>query len=91
MGQWMLMPVLDVTSLDRGKLEKLATVFDLYAERPPRRIPKQFNPDNPDPVRLGIDRDFIKALDPTLEDEIVERGLKEFYKHVDVVLKLWIG
>jgi hypothetical protein len=90
-AHWRLMRVLDVAALDGGRLRRLAEAFDRHAGTPLERIPRQFNPDNPDPARLGIDRDFVKALDPALEDEAVERGLRELYKRVDTALKLWIG
>jgi hypothetical protein len=91
MGQWILMPVLNVASLSSDTLRKLEEIFDKYAKNTLKRIPKQFNPNNPDPVRLGIDRDFIKALNPSLEDSFVERELIKLYRHVDVALKRWIG
>jgi hypothetical protein len=91
MGQWMLMPVLNVTSLDHSTLKRLAEVFDNYAERELRRIPEQFNPKDPDPVRLGIDKGLIKALNPTIDDKVLERELVELYRHVDIALRLWIG
>jgi hypothetical protein len=91
MAHWGLLRVLDVTALDGGRLRRLAEAFDRHAKTPLERTPRQFNLDNPDPARLSIDRDFVKALDPTLEDEAVERGLRELYKRVDTALKLWIG
>jgi len=91
MGQWMLMPALDITSLDGDTLRRLAEAFDRYAEKPLRRIPEQFNPGSPDPVRLGIDRDFIKALDPSADENTLEKGLIELYRHVDTAFKLWGG
>jgi hypothetical protein len=90
MGQWMLMPVLDITSLSSDTLRKLAEVFDKYAEKVLRRIPEQFDPNDPDPVRLGIDKDFIKTLFPAIDDEVLEEKLKRLYRHVDVALKQWI-
>jgi hypothetical protein len=90
-AHWRLLRVLDVTALDGGRLRRLAEAFDRHAKTPLERTPRQFNLDNPDPARLSIDRDFVKALDPTLEDEAVERGLRELYKRVDTALKLWIG
>ena len=87
----MLMPVLDVTSLDSNTLRRLAEVFDKYAERALRRIPEQFDPSNPDPIRLGMDRDFIKAVNPSADDKALEMGLMELYRHVDTVFRLWIG
>jgi len=91
MGQWMLMPVLDINSLPHSTLIKLAEVFDKYAEKPPKRIPEQFNPSNPDPVRLGIDKDFIKVFNPSIDDEILEKRLMELYNYVNTTFKLWIG
>ena len=91
MGQWMLMPVLDITSLPHTTLRKLAEVFDKYAEKPPKRIPEQFKPSDPDPVRLGIDKDFIKAFEPSVDDEILEKRLVELYNYVNTTFKLWIG
>jgi hypothetical protein len=91
MGQWILMPVLDVNSLSPTTLIKLAEVFDKYAEKPPKRIPEQFNPSNPDSVRLAIDKDFIKAFNPSIDDGILEKRLMELYNYVNTTFKLWIG
>lgn len=91
MGQWILMPVLDITSLNYDILRKLAEVFDKYAEEPLRRIPEQFNPDNPDPIRLGIDMEFIKAFDPTIDDVLLKEWLIELYGHVNTTFRLWMG
>ena len=91
MTHWRLLRTLDVTTLSNDMLRRLAEVFDRYSEKPLRRIPDQFNPNNPDPVRLGIDRDFIKVLDPTLGDGVVEERVKELYKRVNIALKRWIG
>ena len=91
MGQWLLMPVLDVISLDRDTVKRLADVFDKYANKRLRRIPLQFNPKNPDPVRLEIDINFLKVLSPDLDTETIKEHLLDIYKHVDVALKQWIG
>lgn len=93
MGQWLLMPVLDVASLDSETIKRLAGVFDRYAEKQPRRIPEQFNPRDPDPIRLGIDIEFLEALNPELKNkhDYVKEKLLELYKHIDIALKQWIG
>jgi len=91
MTHWRLLKVLNVTSLDTCTLRRLAEVFDKYAEKPLRRIPEQFSPENPDPVRLGIDRDFVKAVNPSVDEERLEKGLLELYRHVDTAFKLWVG
>jgi hypothetical protein len=90
MSHWRLLKVLDVASLDAATLRRLAEVFDRYAEETPRRIPEQFNPENPDPVRLGVDRDFVKAVDPSVDGRKLEEGLLELYRHVGTAFKLWI-
>ncbi|MCC6014336.1 MAG: hypothetical protein LM564_01360 [Desulfurococcaceae archaeon] len=90
-AHWRLLKVLDVASLDAATLRRLVEVFDRYAEETPRRIPEQFNPENPDPVRLGIDRDFVKAVDPSVDGKKLEEGLLELYRHVDTAFKLWVG
>jgi hypothetical protein len=69
MAQWRLLQVLDVMSLDSDTLKRLADIFDKYAEKPLRRIPEQFSPEDPDPVRLGIDKDFIKVLNPSIDEK----------------------
>jgi hypothetical protein len=91
MSHWRLLKVLDVASLDAATLRRLVEVFDRYAEETPRRIPEQFSPGNPDPVRLGIDRDFVKAVNPSVDEERLEEGLLELYRHVDTAFKLWVG
>jgi hypothetical protein len=90
LAQWKLMPVLDVTSIERKTLERLARVFDKYASRSPKRIPNQFNPDNPDTVRLGIDVDFLKALDPNIDDRFVKDELCELYGKIYTTLNQWL-
>jgi len=89
-GQWRLLKVLDVSALSLGTLESLAKVFDEYAGKALKRIPEQFDPNDPDPVRLGIDKDFIRTLFPAIDDEVLEGKLKRLYRHVDVALKQWI-
>lgn len=90
MGQWRLLPVLNVCALNANVLKRLAMVFDKYAYMPLRRIPDQFNPKDPDPVRLRIDMEFLKALDPKLEEEKTRKDLLELYKLVYMSLKQWI-
>ncbi len=91
MSQWRLLKVLDVTALDLGTLNKLAEVFGVYASKEPRRIPEQFDPPKPDTLRLGIDRDFIKVLIPSISSELLEKKLRELYRHVHTSLTQWIG
>jgi len=90
-AHWRLLKVLNITSLNNTTLRRLSEVFDRYAEETPRRIPEQFNPNNPDPVRLGIDREFVKAINPSVDEKKLEEELLKLYRHIDIVFKLWIG
>ena len=91
MAQWRLLPVLDINSLDISILRRLAETFDRYASRTPRRIPEQFNSESPDPVRLRIDIEFLKALSPGLDEDRIKNELLKLYGHVNTALGLWIG
>ena len=91
MGQWLLMPVLNVSRLDPITLNKLAEIFDRYADKHLRRIPEQFDPRNPDPVRLSVDIEFLKVFNPKLDNDMLRRALLDLYRHVHESLRLWIG
>lgn len=60
--------ILNVTSLDEGVVKKLASVFDKYRDKAMRTPPEQFNPSNVDPIRVEIDREFLKAPKITARD-----------------------
>ena len=90
MSQWRLLQVLDVTSLNCETIKRLAMVFDRYADKPLRRIPNQFNPKDTDLVRLEIDIEFLKALNPKLEEKKVRKDLLELYKPIYISLKRWM-
>ncbi|MCS7113532.1 MAG: hypothetical protein RMJ00_00250 [Nitrososphaerota archaeon] len=80
MTHWKLQPVLDVESLDRETLSRLSEVFDRYSQSRLRRLPEQFYPENPDPIRRSIDIDFLRALGVTIDEHLllgIYRGLYE--------------
>ena len=89
--KWRLMPVIDITSLDSSTIGRFIKVFEKYVDRQLSRIPEQFNPENPDPARLGIDIDFLNAIDPTLDSSSMKNSLLELYRHVYNALRLWVG
>ena len=66
--KWKLLPVLNIVSLDSGTIDNLVKVFEKYVDKPLKRIPDQFDPNNPDPIRLGIDKEFIKVFKLSLDD-----------------------
>jgi hypothetical protein len=88
--QWRIVKVLNITSLDLNTLKNLAIVFDAYANKILRRIPEQFNPQNPDPIRLAIDKSFVKVFNPSIDDKILENKLLDLYKHIHTSLHQWI-
>jgi type I restriction-modification system DNA methylase subunit len=87
MTHWRLQPVLDVTKLDEREIEKLTDAFDRYCRKELRRLPEQFDPNNIDPTREGIDKEFLEALDVKVD----ERELNELYRLVHQNLTTWVG
>jgi len=37
-----------------------------------------------------MDKDFVKALNPSVNKEALERGLVELYKRINAAFRLWI-
>jgi hypothetical protein len=91
MGQWRLLKVLNVTTLDSDVLKKLASIFDVYAGSALRRIPEQFDPQNPDPTRLAIDKSFVEVFNSSVSDGVLEEKLRDLYKLVHISLQQWMG
>jgi len=91
LAQWRLLPVLDVTKLNPDALKRLAEVFDKYSKEAPARIPEQFDPVKPDPIRLGIDLGFLEAFNPSLDKDKAREELLRLYKRVFEAFKTWIG
>lgn len=85
--KWKVQPVLDVTKLDEGSVKGLATIFDKYCERNLQRLPQQFNPRDVDPIRRGIDKEFLEVLGVGLAD----KDLDELYSLVHQSLSTWLG
>jgi hypothetical protein len=90
MAQWRMLQVLDVRSLGADALKRLSEVFDRCCKRAPRRIPDQFDPRDPDPVRLEIDKGFVKALNPSINEKALEESLMELYKRLNIAFRRWI-
>jgi hypothetical protein len=90
MAQWRMLQVLDVRSLRADALKRLAEVFDRCAEKVPKRMPEQFDPENPDPVRLEIDKGFVEVLNPSIDERALEKSLVELYKRLNIAFKRWI-
>jgi type I restriction-modification system DNA methylase subunit len=86
MTHWRLQPMLDVTKLDERKIEKLTDAFDRYCRKELRRLPEQFDPNNIDPTREGIDKEFLEALDVKVD----EKELNELYRLVHQSLTTWV-
>jgi len=65
-------------------LKMLAKVFDEYVNKVLRGIPERFDPQNPDPIKITIDKSFVKVFNPSIDDRILEDKLKEFYKRIHI-------
>ncbi len=91
--QWRLLPVLDVTRLDTGVLEKLASLLDKHGTTAMRRIPCQFSgdPSRVDRARLEIDLDFLRTLFPGVNIGEARRALLQLYGRMERALKIWLG
>ncbi|MGB9760348.1 MAG: hypothetical protein ACPLZG_11020 [Thermoproteota archaeon] len=87
MAHWRLQPVLDVTSLSKEAIDKLAHIFDKYCSKDLRRLPEQFEPNNVDPVRRSMDTEFLEALNIRANQEDVE----ELYELLGFSLRTWLG
>ena len=87
MTHWRLQPILDVTRLDEEKIKKLAAIFDRYCNEELRRLPEQFNSNDIDPIREGIDQSFLEAMEVKFSD----KELNDLYSLVHQNLSAWIG
>jgi hypothetical protein len=86
MTHWRLQPVLDVTSLNKKTIDKLANILDKYCNKDLRRLSEQFEPNNVDPVRKNIDTEFLEALNVKVNQEDIEELYRLFY----FSLRTWI-
>jgi len=91
MGHWRLLPVLDVTSLSKEKLRKLAELFDRYKDVKLKRLIEQYGPNVQD-ERLQLDVEFLKILNPEVNRRKIDEFLKkELYPRLYQALKQWTG
>ncbi len=90
-GHWRLIPVLDIGRLEGEAATRLVELFNRVSGRPMKRVVEQYNPNDPDPVRLEIDLGFLSALDPGLDLGKAEEGLLKLYGRIHRALSLWFG
>ena len=90
-GHWRLLRVLDVGRLGGEVVARLVELFDRVSAKPLRRVAEQYNPGDPDPTRLEVDLDFLRALEPGLDSGRAEEGLLKLYRRVHRALSLWFG
>jgi hypothetical protein len=84
--KWKLLPVLNVKQLDDKIISKLVNIFDSCRRNELNRLPDQFNPDNIDPLRMKIDREFLEVIGIKVDEE----ELHKLYRMVYGNLKQWI-
>ncbi|MEM0172591.1 hypothetical protein [Thermofilum sp.] len=89
MAQWRMLPVLEVSKLDDETLKKLSNAFDRLCRDKPKRIVEQFstNPAEVDPIRLKIDLEFLKSLNPNIDEVEAKKQLYEIYKKIAIAFK----
>lgn len=92
-GQWRLLPVLNVTSLNSTTLHEVAKAFDYLAatSRRMRRLPDQFDPEDPDPLRIEIDKVFLTAIEPSIKLSQLREYLLSLYTKLGKSMRTWIG
>jgi hypothetical protein len=83
-GQWKLLPVLDVTNLNQDSLSRLCIIFDRFHKSQFRNIHEQFsnNIKEVDKTRLMFDIEFLRALDPTIDETLVRGSLLSLYSRM---------
>lgn len=93
MMQWKLLPVLDVSRLGGDTLRRISSELDELSKASPRRIIEQYseNPSDVDPVRLKIDLGFLRALNPSINEDEAKEKLIEIYRRMAIGLKRWAG
>jgi hypothetical protein len=88
MSQWRLLPILDIHSLPRDKLEACAKLFDEFKDAKLARITDQYGARGEiDKLRLKLDSSFLKAfgIEPNKAD------LLALYGEIRQSLIQWIG
>ncbi len=88
-SQWRLLPVLDVAKLGVHVLKRLAGVFDALSTAKLARVPRQFDPERPDPSRLSIDLGFLEAVSPGAARR-AEPALLRLYERVHSAFNAWM-
>jgi hypothetical protein len=87
-GQWKLLPVLDVTKLTEEVLSKISRIFDEFKSVEFRYIHEQFSDslEEVDCNRLRLDLEFLKALDPKIDEILIRNSLLDLYGKLRGVL-----
>jgi hypothetical protein len=86
-AQWKSLKVLDVTKLDNDCVKRLSKVFEEFCDKEFKRIPEQFG-DEPDALRLSLDLEFVKAINPSIDENKVRLELASIYKALKNELSL---
>ena len=86
MGQWRLLPVLDVTKLSNQETENLAEIFEKFKSKDLGRIPQQYRPES-NQLRKELDKDFLESIGVYAKKE----DLDELYSQIDSSLRQWLG
>ena len=86
MTHWRLQKVLDIRNVGHEAIKRLANLFDEISRKKMRRLPQQYDPDNPDPVRLQIDKGVLD----TLGIQVSDQELLDLYRKIYEAFKQWL-
>ncbi|MHB1908338.1 MAG: DNA methyltransferase family protein [Nitrososphaerales archaeon] len=89
-GQWKLLPVLNLKALDDETLGKLSDIFDRLTKNHFIRLPEQFRSDG-NKVRLNLDLLFLKAMEPKINEKQAAAYLETLYSRIDESLTAWLS
>jgi hypothetical protein len=91
-GNWRLLPVLDVGSANETILKRLSKIFDDMGKTEFPRVPEQFSEDESTvaPARLELDLRVLSALQPKISRELAKKELLTLYGRIHQALESWI-
>lgn len=87
-SHWRLLPILDIDSLSKQQVKRLAKVFDEFKDKELLRIPQQYgSKGDVDSLRVELDRAFLNVLGINISD----KSLLLLYSQIGSSLTQWMG
>ncbi len=85
LSHWRLQNILNIYDLNTKVIEKLSKIFDQYSIQKMKRLPKQYDPENIDPIRLALDIDVLEILNIKVNED----DLKDLYRIIYESFNQW--